>query len=236
MATAEPEKAPEKEKAIPKDGQVMISILKDMGITDYEPRVINQMLEFSYRSFSRLIALIVCMIDIDICRYVTTILEDARIYSHHAKKKAVDVEDVKLSVSMQAEQNFTSPPPRQSLLQLAHTKNLAQLPQPHNKHGLRLPPDRHCLTNCNYKLKRKESTPGFDFGVGPAYRPAGGGGKNNNKHNMSMIVGGKMSNQQAIITTEDIQNGTGQPMFNIQVHPNYGQDNTIIKRKREENN
>ena len=67
MATAEPEKAPEKEKAIPKDGQVMISILKDMGITDYEPRVINQMLEFSYRSFSRLIALIVCMIDIDIC-------------------------------------------------------------------------------------------------------------------------------------------------------------------------
>eukprot|EP00090_Calanus_glacialis_P001230 TRINITY_DN10856_c0_g1_i1.p1 TRINITY_DN10856_c0_g1~~TRINITY_DN10856_c0_g1_i1.p1 ORF type:complete len:218 (-),score=71.05 TRINITY_DN10856_c0_g1_i1:505-1158(-) len=217
MATAEPEKAPEKEKAIPKDGQVMISILKDMGITDYEPRVINQMLEFSYR-------------------YVTTILEDARIYSHHAKKKAVDVEDVKLSVSMQAEQNFTSPPPRQSLLQLAHTKNLAQLPQPHNKHGLRLPPDRHCLTNCNYKLKRKESTPGFDFGVGPAYRPAGGGGKNNNKHNMSMIVGGKMSNQQAIITTEDIQNGTGQPMFNIQVHPNYGQDNTIIKRKREENN
>ena len=167
-----------------------------------------------------------CMYGID--RYVTSILEDARIYSHHAKKKAVDVEDVKLSVSMQAEQNFTSPPPRQSLLQLAHTKNLTQLPQPHNKHGLRLPPDRHCLTNCNYKLKRREITPGFDFG--PAYRPAGGGGK------MSMIVGGKMSNQQAIITTDDLQNGTGQPMFNIQVHPHYGQDSTMVKRKREDNN
>ena len=39
----------EKERTIPKDGQVMISMLKDMGITIYEPRVINQMLEFSYR-------------------------------------------------------------------------------------------------------------------------------------------------------------------------------------------
>ena len=29
--------------------QVMVAILKDMGINDFEPRVINQMLEFSYR-------------------------------------------------------------------------------------------------------------------------------------------------------------------------------------------
>ena len=39
----------EKEKSIPKDAQVMISILKDMGINEFEPRVVNQMLEFSYR-------------------------------------------------------------------------------------------------------------------------------------------------------------------------------------------
>lgn len=35
--------------AIPHDAQVMQAILKDMGITDYEPRVISQMLEFAYR-------------------------------------------------------------------------------------------------------------------------------------------------------------------------------------------
>ena len=44
------EKKVEKEKSVPKDGQVMISILKDMGINEFEPRVVNQMLEFSYRS------------------------------------------------------------------------------------------------------------------------------------------------------------------------------------------
>lgn len=31
-----------------KDAQTMISVLKDMGIEDFEPRVVNQLLEFSY--------------------------------------------------------------------------------------------------------------------------------------------------------------------------------------------
>ena len=48
MSGAEDKKV-EKEKSIPKDAQVMISILKDMGINEFEPRVVNQMLEFSYR-------------------------------------------------------------------------------------------------------------------------------------------------------------------------------------------
>ncbi len=33
----------------PKDALVMASILKEMGVNEYEPRLINQMLEFSYR-------------------------------------------------------------------------------------------------------------------------------------------------------------------------------------------
>ena len=37
-------------------------------------------------------------------RYVTGILEDARVYSSHARKKALDTEDVKLAVQLAAEQ------------------------------------------------------------------------------------------------------------------------------------
>lgn len=37
---------------IPKDAQVIISILKEIGIQDYEPRVVNQLLEFTYRKFN----------------------------------------------------------------------------------------------------------------------------------------------------------------------------------------
>ena len=38
-------------KSTPKDAQVMMAILKEMGVTEYEPRVINQMLEFTYSKY-----------------------------------------------------------------------------------------------------------------------------------------------------------------------------------------
>ena len=41
--------AKETKVAVPKEAQVMTAVLKDMGITDYEPGVVNQMLEFTYR-------------------------------------------------------------------------------------------------------------------------------------------------------------------------------------------
>ncbi len=34
-----------------KDAQTMISVLKDMGVDEFEPRVINQLLEFSYSKY-----------------------------------------------------------------------------------------------------------------------------------------------------------------------------------------
>ncbi|KAM6453140.1 transcription initiation factor TFIID subunit 9 isoform 1-T1 [Liasis olivaceus] len=121
-------------KSAPKDAQVMAQILKDTGITEYEPRVINQMLEFAYR-------------------YVTTILEDAKIYSSHAKKSSVDADDVRLAIQCRTDQSFTSPPPRDFLLDIARQKNQTPLPLIKPYSGPRLPPDRYCLTAPNYRLK-----------------------------------------------------------------------------------
>ena len=42
-------------KPIPRDAHVIQSILKDMGIIDYEPRVVNQLLEFVYRKLDHYI-------------------------------------------------------------------------------------------------------------------------------------------------------------------------------------
>lgn len=42
------------QRQMPKDALVIVSILKELGITDYEPRVINQLLEFTYSKYSRL--------------------------------------------------------------------------------------------------------------------------------------------------------------------------------------
>ncbi|XP_015119863.1 transcription initiation factor TFIID subunit 9 [Diachasma alloeum] len=121
-------------KHVPKDAQVIMSIMKDMGITDYEPKVINQLLEFTYR-------------------YITCILDDSKIYANHAKKKFIDLEDVRLAVKMQLDRTFTNPPPRDVLLDVAKSKNNIPLPFVKPNNGLRLPPDRYCLNSANYRLK-----------------------------------------------------------------------------------
>ncbi|UYV83029.1 TAF9B [Cordylochernes scorpioides] len=145
------------QKNTPKDAQVMMAILKEAGVTEYEPRVINQMLEFTYR-------------------YVTNVLDDAKVFSQHAKKKLVDGEDVTMAIQLNLESSFTSPPPReechlshyvgyhvwckppqvlllQLLLELTRLRNTAPLPPIRPGGGPKLPSDRYCLTACNYRTK-----------------------------------------------------------------------------------
>ena len=73
-------------------------------------------------------------------RYVTTVVEDAKLVSNHAKKKIIDIEDVRLAVQMYNDQNFCSPPPRDVLLEVARTRNANPLPppKPSSSTGVRL--------------------------------------------------------------------------------------------------
>ncbi|XP_065643950.1 transcription initiation factor TFIID subunit 9B isoform X2 [Hydra vulgaris] len=127
-------------KTTPKDALVMAAILKELGVTEYEPRIINQMIEFAYR-------------------YVTDIVEDARVYSLHASRKTINLEDIKLAVSQKLDHSFTSPPPREFLLEIARTKNSQPLPLISDRSGLRLPPERYCLTSSNYRVKTVKKAP-----------------------------------------------------------------------------
>ncbi|XP_055296839.1 transcription initiation factor TFIID subunit 9 [Sitodiplosis mosellana] len=127
-------------KHIPKDAQVLMSIMKELNVIEYEPRVINQLLEFTYR-------------------YVTCILDDAKVYANHAKKKVIELDDVKLASQMTLEKAFTTPPPREVLLELARSRNATPLPLIKTHCGLRLPPERHCLLSANYKLRAAEVHP-----------------------------------------------------------------------------
>ncbi|XP_064615145.1 transcription initiation factor TFIID subunit 9-like [Liolophura sinensis] len=141
-------------KSSPRDAQVMAAILKDMGVTDYEPRVINQMLEFAYR-------------------YVTDILDDAKVYASHANKKVIDAEDVKLAVQCKMDHTFTTPPPRDLLMGIARQKNSQALPLVKPYTGPRLPPDRYCLSAPNYRLKSLRK-PRIQIGLPMSQLPGGG--------------------------------------------------------------
>lgn len=57
VMASEREKSDQKSKSnsslknTPKDAQVIASIMKELNVTEYEPRVINQLLEFTYRTY-----------------------------------------------------------------------------------------------------------------------------------------------------------------------------------------
>lgn len=81
------------------------------------------------------------------------------MYANHAKKKIIDLEDVRLAVKLQLDRTFTNPPPRDVLLDVARAKNIVPLPVVKAINGLRLPPDRYCLNSANYKLKNAVKKP-----------------------------------------------------------------------------
>lgn len=60
---------------------------------------------------------------------------------------------MKLAIQLQVERMFTSPPPRDLLMEIARQKNNQPLPAIKSPAGLRLPPDRYSLISCNYRLK-----------------------------------------------------------------------------------
>lgn len=117
---------------IPRDAKVVALILKSMGVEHYEPRVVNQLLEFIHR-------------------YTTEVLEDAQLYASHAEKSDVDLEDVRLAIQSRVNLSFTNPPPRELLMELAQKRNGMPLPAVAPTE-VRLPQQQHCLVNPNYQV------------------------------------------------------------------------------------
>lgn len=83
-------------------------------------------------------------------------MDDAKFYANHARKKTIDLDDVKLASQMLLDKAFTSPPPRDVLLDLTRIRNSSPLPSIKSNSGLRLPADRYCLSGCNFRLKNKK--------------------------------------------------------------------------------
>lgn len=123
----------EEDSNMPRDAKIVQSLLKSMGVEEYEPRVINKFLELWYR-------------------YVVDVLTDAQVYSEHAGKPAIDVDDVKLAIQSQVNFSFSQPPPREVLLELAQNRNKIPLPKSIAGPGFPLPPDQDTLIAPNYQF------------------------------------------------------------------------------------
>eukprot|EP00029_Vermamoeba_vermiformis_P011393 TRINITY_DN6255_c0_g1_i1.p1 TRINITY_DN6255_c0_g1~~TRINITY_DN6255_c0_g1_i1.p1 ORF type:complete len:171 (+),score=60.67 TRINITY_DN6255_c0_g1_i1:681-1193(+) len=129
------------DEEVPMDAKIVALLLKSMGVEDYEPRVVNQLLEFMNK-------------------YISDILQDAQLYSEHAGRANIELSDVQLAVQAKLSQSFTQPPPREVSLELARKKNATPLPLIPERIGILLPPDEHCLTKATYQMdpKRREGS------------------------------------------------------------------------------
>ncbi|ORX89190.1 TFIID-31kDa-domain-containing protein [Basidiobolus meristosporus CBS 931.73] len=125
---------------VPNDAKLVSLILESLGVEDCEPRVIHQLMEFAHR-------------------YTVDVFQDALVYSEHANKNDVDLEDIRLAIQGRVNHSFTSPPPKEFLLELAEEKNKVPLPLIPEKYGIRLPPERYCLTAVNFQIVPEGTQP-----------------------------------------------------------------------------
>ncbi|KAF9106329.1 Transcription initiation factor TFIID subunit 9 [Mortierella sp. AM989] len=131
---------------LPRDAKVISLILQSLSVEDAEQKVIHQLLEFAHR-------------------YTTDVFQDALLYSEHAGRTEVGLEDVKLAIQGRVNHSFTSPPPKEFLLELAEEKNKVPLPLIPEKYGIRLPHERHCLTAVNFQLIPELPPPGSQYSL-----------------------------------------------------------------------
>ncbi|KAI9010674.1 transcription initiation factor IID, 31kD subunit-domain-containing protein [Hyaloraphidium curvatum] len=136
----------------PRTSKAVEALLASMGVADYEPRVVQQLLEYGYR-------------------YATEILQDSNAFAEHASRSFVQAADVRLAIESRAPQFLSGPPTRDFLAELAERRNAVPLPPVKETYGIRLPADRYTLTGVNFQVvpqivgKRRredESGPGLE--------------------------------------------------------------------------
>ncbi|TPX34030.1 hypothetical protein SmJEL517_g03176 [Synchytrium microbalum] len=116
---------------IPRDARLISLLLQSMGIEEYEPRVLHQLLEFMHR-------------------YVLDVLNDSMVVADHAGRQEINNADLELAVLSRLEHSFALPPSHDALLELAASKNSIPLPSIAEKFGFRVPPEARTLTSPNF--------------------------------------------------------------------------------------
>ena len=118
------------EQELPADAQAVVAMLAAMGASDYEPRVVRQLVALMHR-------------------YLGQVFDDALWYAEQAGRPpvALSVADLKEAVAAAVNSRLSAPPPRGFLADLARRQNDQPLPTPPRSAaaGIALPPEEDCL-------------------------------------------------------------------------------------------
>lgn len=150
----------------PRDARLIHLLLSSLGVKAYQDRVPLQLMDFAYR-------------------YTAGVLSDALALSaegygdgntaHTSGKrggaaaggasgsgddKTISMNGLRLAVQSRAQYQFQGALPKEFLLEMAAEKNKIPLPRPEREFGLRLPPERYCLSGVGWGLKEEWESEG----------------------------------------------------------------------------
>ena len=154
----------------PRDARLIHLILANLGVNAYQERVPLMLMDFAYR-------------------YTSGVLSDALHISTESAPSGpgnprsapgadggVTLDAVRQAIASRLNYQFNSVLPKEFQLELAAERNRIALPKPDKEFGIRLPPERYCLTGVGWQMKEEWDEEYDEYededGVGP--RPGGG--------------------------------------------------------------
>jgi transcription initiation factor TFIID subunit 9B len=141
----------------PRDARLIHLVLANLGVTAYQERVPLQLLDFAYR-------------------YTSSTLQDAVIFSQDAPpekdgagkaagkkgEESVPLSSIKLAIASRLNHQFSASLPKEFLMEMAQERNRVALPHVGREWGVRLPPERYCLTGTGWGLREEWESEGED--------------------------------------------------------------------------
>mmetsp|Transcript_6281 Transcript_6281/g.9128 ORF Transcript_6281/g.9128 Transcript_6281/m.9128 type:complete len:170 (+) Transcript_6281:15-524(+) len=121
-----------KESPVPKAAIAAHELINSCGIQEYDPKLIQQVLEYMNT-------------------YASNLLEDAQVYHMHSEQdRDLNLDDVKLAISTREQHQYTEVPSTDNLVKLARSKNKFNISI--EKNAVMLPPARLCVSSNNYRI------------------------------------------------------------------------------------
>jgi len=140
----------------PRDARLIHMILASLGVTSYQERVPIQMLDFCYRYTSSTLQDALHLTS----EFGQNVTGTGKISATNVDLNLITLQSLKLSIASRTHYQFSPTLPKPYLTDLASEKNKVALPTLGKDWGLRLPPERYCLTGVGFGLKEEWDSEG----------------------------------------------------------------------------
>ncbi|CCE63960.1 hypothetical protein TPHA_0G01230 [Tetrapisispora phaffii CBS 4417] len=158
---------------IPRDVRLLHLLLASQSIHQYEDQVPLQLMDFAYRYTQEVLKDAIVYNDYagnnpgnhamtsDGASSTAATGQSGKNATAQSNannsKTGLTVEDIRLAIAARTQYQFKPTAPKELLLQLASERNKKPLPQVIGSWGIRLPPEKYCLTAKDWKLDEEKN-------------------------------------------------------------------------------